>query len=128
MKFFAMVMASWTLSGCLFLHSYKVNEDPSIYSLRGGGVVVTNPSRDISSRPPTRSGWSHHFLFGLFTAPAEPVESTWICQKLPIATIVDYMAFYQALIGLVTVGIYTPTTWEVTCGSPPPGEPVRPPQ
>jgi hypothetical protein len=59
--------------------------------------------------------WASSFLFGL--VPPEIVEGGSQCQA-GVATVETQHSFLNWLVGVATVGIYTPMTITITCAGP----------
>jgi len=91
MKCVLAVVCVLALSGC-FRHTYY--------------VAGTTPAT-------VHEQWLDHGLWGLVTF-SDPLELRARCPA-GVARIVDQVEVHQALIGLVTLGIYTPSTSYVHC-------------
>jgi hypothetical protein len=69
------------------------------------------PGPDVIYRP-----WASAFLFGL--VPPEILDGSTLCPAAGVATVETSHSFLNSLVGIATVGIYTPMTITVTCAGP----------
>ena len=69
------------------------------------------PGPDVIYRP-----WASAFLFGL--VPPEILDGSTLCPAAGVATVETSHSFLNWLVGVGTVGIYTPMTITVTCAGP----------
>jgi anti-sigma factor RsiW len=74
-------------------------------------VVQTGrtPAATVIDRP-----WTHTWLWGL--VPASPIDVTSQCRS-GIATVVTEQSFMNGLVGLLTIGIYSPRHVTITCAT-----------
>ncbi len=74
-------------------------------------VVQTGrtPAATVIDRP-----WTHTWLWGL--VPASPIDVTSQCRS-GIATVVTEQSFMNGLVGVLTLGIYTPRHVTITCAT-----------
>jgi len=74
-------------------------------------VVQTGrtPGTTVIDRP-----WTATWIFGL--VPATPIDVTQQCRT-GVATVETQRSFANGLVGLLTLGIYTPVSVKVTCAS-----------
>ena len=65
---------------------------------------------------PAQSGWSHFYLWGLAGDPELDLSAQ--CPN-GTAKLHAYQSFANGLVGALTLGIYSPRSWEAWCTSKP---------
>lgn len=76
--------------------------------------TFTYPDRQADGRVMTES--SKFYVFGLIDGDDRPISAYNLCNG-PVKSVETYQTFGDALIGCVTLQIYTPNTVAVRCAS-----------
>lgn len=74
-------------------------------------ATVRTAPRDVQTSH-TESKWAHSWIYGL--VPPSTVDGTEICPQ-GVARTETELSFVNQLVGIVTLGIYTPMTIKTTC-------------
>ena len=78
--------------------------------------AVVDTGLEPAPAEPTQRIWANSWIAGLIAPP--PVDATRLCGGRNAAQVETQHTFLNQLVSMLTAGIYTPMTIEVTCATP----------